>query len=367
VSTIHDALKKLQADREVPRRSVSGLRDSLTRVDLMRAGGHGSRRWLGPAIGATAAVPVLVIAGVWTGLISFGGGAAGTPTSDTPDLGAALPPVAATTSGTAVRAPRAELPANLRSRRAMPALAQPAEPAELDLAGLPQPPSRPLTVPAYVPEAAGNDPEPSRPELFYTAPPAAAPLAQRSPRPSFGAAGSTAPAYTPRPSARQAAAAAPPVAPAAPRPPVASTARTAAAPRATRRPAEPPRPRARQAEEAERRAAASAETLPARRRESAGAEDVSSRTVEEVPPGTVSLSNKPAPDADWDDFPKIRIETIKWSPRADRRRINVVLDGRRQSELGEGDIIAGVLIERIDVDGVELRVGDRSRRLTVGR
>jgi hypothetical protein len=81
----------------------------------------------------------------------------------------------------------------------------------------------------------------------------------------------------------------------------------------------------------------------------------------------VSLSNKPAPDADWDDFPKIRIETIKWSPRADRRRINVVLDGRRQSELGEGDIIAGVLIERIDVDGVELRVGDRSRRLTVGR
>ncbi len=65
-------------------------------------------------------------------------------------------------------------------------------------------------------------------------------------------------------------------------------------------------------------------------------------------------------------FPDLSVETVRWHPEPERRVARILLDGTRPIEAREGDIIAGVAIQRIDPGAVEMRLGDIRARLKPG-
>jgi hypothetical protein len=66
-------------------------------------------------------------------------------------------------------------------------------------------------------------------------------------------------------------------------------------------------------------------------------------------------------------FPELSVERVSWHPLAERRSARMRLDGTRPIDAREGDIIAGVAIERIDPGAVEVRMGDVLRLLQLGQ
>jgi hypothetical protein len=65
----------------------------------------------------------------------------------------------------------------------------------------------------------------------------------------------------------------------------------------------------------------------------------------------------PAPAA----FPPVRVESIRWHPLSERRVASLRFEQQNVSDAHEGDIVAGVLVYRIDPGAVELRIGSTSR------
>ena len=66
-------------------------------------------------------------------------------------------------------------------------------------------------------------------------------------------------------------------------------------------------------------------------------------------------------------LPELSIERVSWHPKAERRSARIRLDGTRPIEAREGDIIAGVAIERIDPGAVEVRMGDALWLIQLGQ
>lgn len=66
-------------------------------------------------------------------------------------------------------------------------------------------------------------------------------------------------------------------------------------------------------------------------------------------------------------FPELTVEVVRWHPDPDRRRARILLDGTRPVEARQGDIVAGVAIDRIDPGGVELRMGSSRKHVQIGR
>ena len=132
---------------------------------------------------------------------------------------------------------------------------------------------------------------------------------------------------------------------AAPSPSLAAAANDAAAntpappppaPTATPKPSAPPKPRepiARKDAEPELRAAPRAADVPAATRSA---------------------------------FPDVRVESIRWHPVAERRVASLRFELQDAPEAREGDIVAGVLVYRIDPGSVELRVGSAQRTVLPG-
>ncbi len=154
---------------------------------------------------------------------------------------------------------------------------------------------------------------------------------QAAPSPSLAAAANDAAANTPAP---------PPPAPTATPKRAAlerkPTAAAAAPKTAAAKPSAPPKPRepiARKDAEPELRAAPRAADVPAATRSA---------------------------------FPDVRVESIRWHPVAERRVASLRFELQDAPEAREGDIVAGVLVYRIDPGSVELRVGSAQRTVLPG-
>ena len=68
-----------------------------------------------------------------------------------------------------------------------------------------------------------------------------------------------------------------------------------------------------------------------------------------------------------DVFPDVRVDRIRWHPDPARRIAYLRVSGRPELVAYEGDIVAGLRVQRIDPDGVELEVGSTRRLLRLGR
>jgi hypothetical protein len=60
-------------------------------------------------------------------------------------------------------------------------------------------------------------------------------------------------------------------------------------------------------------------------------------------------------------FPDVRVESIRWHPIPERRVASLHFEQQDAPEAREGDIVAGVLIYRIDPGAVELHIGSAQR------
>ena len=66
-------------------------------------------------------------------------------------------------------------------------------------------------------------------------------------------------------------------------------------------------------------------------------------------------------------FPELSLELVSWHPLPERRSARIRLDGTRPIDAREGDIIAGVAIERIDPGAIQVRMGDALRLIQLGQ
>ncbi len=71
-------------------------------------------------------------------------------------------------------------------------------------------------------------------------------------------------------------------------------------------------------------------------------------------------------DAPQSAFPDVQVVSIRWHPSPERRVANLRFERQNAPEAHEGDIIAGVLVHRIDPGAVELRVGSARRTVSPG-
>jgi hypothetical protein len=65
-------------------------------------------------------------------------------------------------------------------------------------------------------------------------------------------------------------------------------------------------------------------------------------------------------------FPDVRVESIRWHPVAERRVARLHFEQQDAPEAREGDIVAGVLVYRINPGSVELRIGSAQRTVSPG-
>jgi hypothetical protein len=65
-------------------------------------------------------------------------------------------------------------------------------------------------------------------------------------------------------------------------------------------------------------------------------------------------------------FPEVSLEAVRWHPDAGRREARLMVDNRRPVDVREGDIVAGVAVRRIDPGAVELTVGTSRMLVRIG-
>ena len=67
------------------------------------------------------------------------------------------------------------------------------------------------------------------------------------------------------------------------------------------------------------------------------------------------------------EFPEVRVVQIRWHPDAARREAHLRVADHPELLAREGDIVAGLLVSRIDPDAVELRIGSETKISLLGR
>jgi len=65
-------------------------------------------------------------------------------------------------------------------------------------------------------------------------------------------------------------------------------------------------------------------------------------------------------------FPEVRVESVTWHPDRSRRRTTISIDGVRSEDLREGDLMDGLFIDRIEPGSVDVRVGTDLKRVSLG-
>ncbi len=63
------------------------------------------------------------------------------------------------------------------------------------------------------------------------------------------------------------------------------------------------------------------------------------------------------------DFPVLEVQSVLWHPDPLRRAATILLDGQLATDAREGDLIGGVLVERITPGSVEFRMGQERKRV----
>jgi hypothetical protein len=63
------------------------------------------------------------------------------------------------------------------------------------------------------------------------------------------------------------------------------------------------------------------------------------------------------------DFPVLEVQSVLWHPDPQRRAATILLDGQLATDAREGDLIGGVLVERITPGSVEFRMGQERKRV----
>ena len=109
----------------------------------------------------------------------------------------------------------------------------------------------------------------------------------------------------------------------------------------------PPRP------SRERRAEAAPRDEPPVREEAAPRE-----TAEAAP-----LDPAPVESAVSMQFPELEVQSVLWHPDPLRRQATIVIDGQLATDAREGDLIGGVMIDRITPGSVDFRVGQERKRV----
>jgi hypothetical protein len=72
---------------------------------------------------------------------------------------------------------------------------------------------------------------------------------------------------------------------------------------------------------------------------------------------------EPASIAVGVQFPDVQVQSVLWHPDPLRRQATVLLDGQLTTDAREGDLIAGVLVDRITPGSVEFRMGQERKRV----
>jgi hypothetical protein len=342
VSTILDALRKLQRDRERTDRTKD-LRESVAEDLYLPPPRRTSFTWLavlGVIFVSAAGVGALVfLHGDWRALVERAWPASVSPAPSDPQPKAQ---VRRSESPPTQRVAQTRARPRTASRPGARAAPQASRPSEEGTSAIAQPSSEPAD--------AARSPEPAR--------------TQRSPSSARAetraALASTAQAKTP-------ALEAPPAAPesAAATPETALKSPPKPSQRKTARGEEPPK----EATAASRRVVASAEEpkQPESRRPESNpflepfepvtrVQTVAPRSGERPEAGDEPLVITP-------DFPDLVLESVRWHPDPSRRRATMVVDQARNLAVREGDIVQGALIQRIDPGTVELRVGMARKRL----
>jgi hypothetical protein len=88
-----------------------------------------------------------------------------------------------------------------------------------------------------------------------------------------------------------------------------------------------------------------------------------------APPREASASEIP-PDSPVDDplgFPNLVVSSVRWHPDPKRREATVEVDGAVAISAKEGDLVGGALLAKIGPGEVEFRVGMRSKTVHVGQ
>ena len=64
-------------------------------------------------------------------------------------------------------------------------------------------------------------------------------------------------------------------------------------------------------------------------------------------------------------FPDIRVDSVVWHPDPARRQAVITLDDTRAADVREGDVIGGVTVVRIEPGAVEMKAGEERKRVGI--
>jgi hypothetical protein len=85
---------------------------------------------------------------------------------------------------------------------------------------------------------------------------------------------------------------------------------------------------------------------------------------EEPKPEAASVASLPG---DGIEFPEVVVQSVLWHPDPLRRQATILIDGQLTTDAREGDLIGGVFIDRIQPGTVELRMGQERRRVDMSQ
>lgn len=92
---------------------------------------------------------------------------------------------------------------------------------------------------------------------------------------------------------------------------------------------------------------------------------------EEPPPPAAEPPEPPASErsevlpAAGMQFPVLEVQSVLWHPDPLRRQATILLDGQLTTDAREGDLIGGVLVDRIIPGSVEFRMGQERKRVNM--
>ena len=101
----------------------------------------------------------------------------------------------------------------------------------------------------------------------------------------------------------------------------------------------------------------------ARPRREARAEAPSPRSTSEPEPERPR--DAPAAVTTGVQFPVVEVQSVLWHPDPTRRQATILLDGQLTTDAREGDLIGGVFIDRIEPGSVEFRMGQERKRVAM--
>jgi hypothetical protein len=85
----------------------------------------------------------------------------------------------------------------------------------------------------------------------------------------------------------------------------------------------------------------------------------------EPPPPPEEPEPRPDAVAVGVPFPILEVQSVLWHPDPQRRQATLLVDGQLSTDAREGDLIGGVLVDRITPGSVEFRMGEERKRVDI--